>query len=989
MNIIFYIPGMPFNGETIPSGRSLGGSESSGYYLARELAERGHSITIFCNLPNGEGGLQGGVMYMPIGPQSDSVPFGDTFERYARLTPHDVLIGQRVPHLFNAPFASKLNFWWTHDLALRRAQPMVGSQLWNVDGVFTVSEWHRNQVCSVYGIDPMRAHVLRNAIDPALFNRPMSPELKKQGRFLMYTSRPERGLMHLVENGGIMDRLLLKDPSITLKVSGYDNTTEDMAPLYQRLWDRCRALPNVELLGSLGKAELARHMQGAWLHVYPTTFEEVSCITAMEEQAAGTPVLASPVAALPETLGTGAGVEWIRESETENPNLQGFVDAILALRDDPARWDTLHAAALEKSKSYRYSASAETVERVAEDAFRARVNEPRRVFGHLIRHGDIIAARKVYGVPHSMRNELDRDYAFAKSERTLRAHYEEIAEWEDRHGLDHGMGHDAYLMNNRMVAVTNELVKLRPGSVVLDYACGQGHHAELLSRRFPQFGFIGVDISTCSIAKGNAYLKEHSRPNLQLLTLDEFRKEDRIRKFDAVIAGEILEHVAEPGQFADELEAYGKQGALFLVSTPWGTWEYDGQVKGWLGQGRAMAYFRAHLHHFEHDDLRELFGHKPGFRIEVAPAGYSQTQTPMGCFHMSWRIASEPVPSGGIDYERKISHQAPRETLALIVICRPDSQTLGKTLANLAPFADQIVIGIDGGPDARKTQGRTWEIARQHHATAFPIVSPLVQGFAAARNETLEKAETDWVLWIDDDEVIVYPERLMKYLRPSTYDAFAIPQHHYSAEPAGEIKTDHPSRLFRTGKGIKFFGVVHEHPETEINKGPGRACFIGDVAIMHNGYETEAIRRQRFERNLPLMIRERKENPQRALGKMLWIRDLNHLIRFDMERGVGQPQVQRQRAEEAMALWRELVQGTEVRLAIDSLPYYSQCAQMIVGPDAIQYEVGMGAKRQNIGSLNGKGPDIVRGVFASTADIRLLNEALEKSQLAVIEERYF
>jgi hypothetical protein len=268
-------------------------------------------------------------------------------------------------------------------------------------------------------------------------------------------------------------------------------------------------------------------------------------------------------------------------------------------------------------------------------------------------------------------------------------------------------------------------------------------------------------------------------------------------------------------------------------------------------------------------------------------------------------------------------------------------------------------------------------------------VSPLKQGFAAARNETLERAWTDWVLWIDDDEVFCWPERLAKYLRPSIYDSFAIQQHHYSAEPAGTIKTDHPTRLFRTGKGIKFWGVVHEHPETEINKGPGRVCSLGDVAIMHNGYDTEATRRARFERNLPLMIRERKENPGRMLGKMLWIRDLAHLIRFDQERGALTPHEARARADEAIALWRELARDGEVRLAVDALPYYSQMAQIIMGDHVIRYAVGMGARKMNIGSLNGKPPDSVEGLFIGSDDIRLLNAAMEKATLQAMEDRYF
>ena len=43
-NILMHVGGMPFNGDTIPSGQSLGGSESAAYYLAKALVKRGHRI---------------------------------------------------------------------------------------------------------------------------------------------------------------------------------------------------------------------------------------------------------------------------------------------------------------------------------------------------------------------------------------------------------------------------------------------------------------------------------------------------------------------------------------------------------------------------------------------------------------------------------------------------------------------------------------------------------------------------------------------------------------------------------------------------------------------------------------------------------------------------------------------------------------------------------------------------------------------------------
>ena len=50
MHYVLYVPGMSFNGATLAQGKSLGGSESAGYYLARELARRGAQVTVFSHI---------------------------------------------------------------------------------------------------------------------------------------------------------------------------------------------------------------------------------------------------------------------------------------------------------------------------------------------------------------------------------------------------------------------------------------------------------------------------------------------------------------------------------------------------------------------------------------------------------------------------------------------------------------------------------------------------------------------------------------------------------------------------------------------------------------------------------------------------------------------------------------------------------------------------------------------------------------------------
>ena len=176
---------------------------------------------------------------------------------------------------------------------------------------------------------------------------------------------------------------------------------------------------------------------------------------------------------------------------------------------------------------------------------------------------------------------------------------------------------------------------------------------------------------------------------------------------------------------------------------------------------------------------------------------------------------------------------------------------LYRCLESVKPIADEIIVCDTGSSD------RTMEIAREYTDQVYEI--PWDDDFAAARNRSIEKATGDWVLWIDADEYLLGAENLGKYLRDNMYNGYVIRQHHHAID--AEFKPDVPVRLFRNRMGIRFFGCVHEHPETGLNEGVKPAVILGDVHVMHDGYVTENVRRRRFLRNLPMVLKDRKRHP--------------------------------------------------------------------------------------------------------------------------------
>jgi hypothetical protein len=215
---------------------------------------------------------------------------------------------------------------------------------------------------------------------------------------------------------------------------------------------------------------------------------------------------------------------------------------------------------------------------------------------------------------------------------------------------------------------------------------------------------------------------------------------------------------------------------------------------------------------------------------------------------------------------------------------------------------------------------------------------------------------------------------------------FGVPQHHMSEEPAGILKTDFPCRLFRNHRGIQFFGIVHEHPETEINKGVGKVHLVSDFGLLHFGYSTESIRRKRFERNWPLIQRDVKENPDRILGMFLWMRDLAHICKYIKERtgGATTPEVA-QFAQMAIDVWQSVLATNNIRMIADGLQFYSEAVHHLTNGHGIEYRIDIKARKA------GLAPSVppLTGYFLNAEHIKQFVEIINRETIKIYDERYF
>ena len=925
MQIVIHACGIPFNGETILT-KSLGGSESAAYYVAKEFAKKNHDVIVFTDTD--EPGEWDGVTYVSAGEHTQEAPLGTDYHFYVGNTPHEVSIVQRHPYAFLQPSQAKISLFWAHDIALKRNDGPMMNTLLQADAIMSVSHWFKKQICDAWTINPDIVIPIHNGVDYSLFKEfelKDNTSTENEPLILLYSSRPERGLDHLVGSGGIMEQLQERGCNAQLKVCGYEHGVPRLEGFYGELRNRIDLLPNCEHIGSLTKRDLYKFMcQEADMWVYPTEFEEVSCITAMECMAAGLPIVTTDTAALSETLG-------------KYPNATVFPYV-----DSNKFSDYIHnyKNKFRRTPEFKYSweNTADEIETIIYDCFEKRKSID-SVSRHYLRNSDIVALEKL-------------DKSFVNTEVTLQL---DLYKWRDdieTYGKHYADGteemydgsnfkyEENFEQHPRFQAVQSFISPLKDdGLRIIDYGCAHGHFTNNLAKLFPQHEFIGIDVSPKAIQVATDKANEWGLTNVEYMVSDWL---DALEKFkeacDVLILGEILEHVPDPVSFMSIVYDVVGYDTLVVVTTPFGPWEFNSYQSEYPK--------RFHLHHFERSDIKEMFGQNPGFKLRCMPAGPNLFGEMLGWYVYTFVLMDGVDHCRAIDYDRKYTETVPKQTVSLCVIAKDAEYELPRLIKSVEPLIDEVIIGIDRNT-TDGTRGSVDKIIGdinriQHRCPELRYkcvdIDPAVEtGFSEARNKTIELATCNWILWCDCDEEFISGERLWKYLRNNQWRGYGIPQHHFSTEPLGVLSTDYPVRLFRNHEDVRFFGIVHEHPERadSLNEGVGFAIQINDVHFSHYGYKTESVRRLRFERNIALMARDRKENPNRLLGKFLWIRDLALMCRFELEqtRGYITPQM-KQHAEMGLELWEDTLDlygghPQVIRMVKDHLEFYDTLVNVI------------------------------------------------------------
>jgi glycosyltransferase involved in cell wall biosynthesis len=160
------------------------------------------------------------------------------------------------------------------------------------------SHWNYEKFRYFFDIPTERSVVIKNGTN----NFPKR-KIYKQGEpiKILHHNTPWRGL-----NVVLRAMQEIKNPNITLDV--YSSTQvygdafkKQQDEQFQPLYDQAKELPNVNYIGYKPNEYILEHITDYDLYVYPSIFEETSCVSALEALAAGVHVITNNFGALYET----------------------------------------------------------------------------------------------------------------------------------------------------------------------------------------------------------------------------------------------------------------------------------------------------------------------------------------------------------------------------------------------------------------------------------------------------------------------------------------------------------------------------------------------------------------------------------------------------------------------------------------------------------------------------------------------------------------
>jgi len=183
------------------------------------------------------------------------------------------------------------------------ARNIEASNLKSSSNVIALSDVFAQMLASKYRVPRTRIHVIPGGVNINRFEladrneQRMRLGLPLDRRILLSVRRlaPRMGLDNLIR---ALPEIIVRQPDVLLVIGGNGPEKGKLIDLINEL----RLQQNVKMAGFIPDGDLAGYYQAADLFVLPTLALEGFGLVTMEALACGTPVIGTPVGAIPETL---------------------------------------------------------------------------------------------------------------------------------------------------------------------------------------------------------------------------------------------------------------------------------------------------------------------------------------------------------------------------------------------------------------------------------------------------------------------------------------------------------------------------------------------------------------------------------------------------------------------------------------------------------------------------------------------------------------
>jgi glycosyltransferase involved in cell wall biosynthesis len=238
-----------------------------------------------------------------------------------------MIISRYVNYFLDFESNAKKTFLWVHDLDplpfykgktfAYNGKPFLKNIIHKLDGIIALTQWHKSYLIEKYNIPKEKVFVINSAITPEMFKG----DFKKIPHKFIWTSHGYRGLN---EGLSVMHKIHSILPDSQLYIY------RDVSSIPLEALEEIEKFDYLHYGGRLEHKDIMEQFESAQVWIYPTSFLESYCMSAVEAQMAKCLCVTSKYGALIETVGNrGLMIDGTPSTEEfQNKMVQELIDLL-------------------------------------------------------------------------------------------------------------------------------------------------------------------------------------------------------------------------------------------------------------------------------------------------------------------------------------------------------------------------------------------------------------------------------------------------------------------------------------------------------------------------------------------------------------------------------------------------------------------------------------------------------------------------------------